>query len=91
MFKGMHPIFWIGLAIMYGFAIIFWIFEIKLPGSVFDAKIGGVAAPFVYGNFFMLYVVSLFLAWLWYYVPEQAEKKQDVNRSKGGEHSVGRS
>ncbi|MCL6635829.1 MAG: hypothetical protein K6T29_08715 [Peptococcaceae bacterium] len=88
MFKGMPSIFWIGLAIMYGLAIIFWIFEIRLPGSVYDAKIGGVTAPFIYGNLFMLYLVNLFLAWLWYYVPEQAEKKQTLNQGQGGDHNV---
>lgn len=88
MFKGMHPIFWIGLAIMYGLAIIFWIFEIKLPGSVYDVKIGGVAAPFVYANFFMIFLVNLFLAWLWYYVPEQEDKKKEMNKSQGGGASV---
>ena len=50
----MHPVFWIGLAIMYGFAIIFWIYETALPGSVFDVQIGGVAATFYYGGFSMI-------------------------------------
>lgn len=89
MFKGMHPIFWIGLAIMYGLVVIFWFFEIQLPGSVFETKFGGATAPFFYGNFLMLYAVNLFLAWLWFYVPEQAEKRQELNRGKGGEHGVG--
>ncbi len=83
MFKGMHPIFWIGLAIMYGLNIIFWIFEISQPGSIFAVKIGGVAAPFYYVAILMLIVMNVFLAWLWYYVPEQAEKKE-MELTKGG-------
>ncbi len=76
MFKGMHPVFWLGLAFMYGVAIIIWLWEIALPGSVFQVKFGGAAAPFFYANFIMLFVVNLFLAWLWYYVPEVQEKKK---------------
>lgn len=84
MFRGMHPVFWIGLAIMYGFAIIFWIYETALPGSVFDVQIGGVAATFYYGGLFMLISVNIFLAWLWCYVPEQLDKKREMEITKGG-------
>lgn len=87
MFKGMHPIFWIGLAIMYGLALIFMVFEIKLPGSVYDVKFGGAPAPFLYGNLVMLFLVNLFLAWLWYFVPEQAEK-QNLEQRKGADKGV---
>jgi len=76
LFKGMHPIFWVGLAIMYGLSAIFILWEILTPTSTYHVTIFGVPAPFIYNNIFMLYIVSLFLAWLWYYVPEQAEKKR---------------
>lgn len=86
MFKGMHPVFWIGLGIMYGLSVIFWIFEITLPGSVFAVKIGGAAAPFFYGNFFLLFAVNLFLAWLWYYIPEKEAEKKEMR--KGADKGV---
>ncbi|MFZ5642127.1 MAG: hypothetical protein ACOY46_00895 [Bacillota bacterium] len=89
MFKGMHPVFWIGLSIMYGLAIICWIWEIALPGSVFAAKINGAAAPFYYSGIFMLMAVNIFLAWLWYYVPEQIEKKKELQIKEGGKNVTG--
>ncbi|MFZ5646453.1 MAG: hypothetical protein ACOY30_02425 [Bacillota bacterium] len=88
MFKGMHPVFWIGLAIMYGFAIIFWVWETALPGSVFTVKMGGMAAPFLYSGIFMLAIINVFLAWLWCYVPEKIEEKEQMNLGNGGEKGV---
>ncbi|MBC7324422.1 MAG: hypothetical protein H5T99_03800 [Moorella sp. (in: Bacteria)] len=76
MFKGMHPIFWVGLVIMYGLTFIFMLWEILTPTSTYHVTIFGVPAPFIYNNIFMLYIVSLFLGWLWYYVPERAEKRR---------------
>ncbi len=85
MFKGMHPIFWAGLAIMYGLTFIFMLWEILTPTSTYHVTIFGVPAPFIYNNIFMLYIVSLFLGWLWYYVPEQAERKRREAGATTGE------
>ena len=80
MFKGMHPVFWVGLAIMYGLTAIFMLWELNTPQSTFQVKMLGVPAPFVYHAVFMLLIVSLFLSWLWYYVPEQVAKKREQER-----------
>jgi hypothetical protein len=76
MFKGIHPIFWVGLALMYGFAIIFWIWEIASDVGTIHTKIFGIPAPWVYGNFFVLFVLSLFISWLYYYFPEKNPVKR---------------
>ncbi len=87
MFKWIHPVFWLGVSIMYSLAIVFWAFEVGQE-NLYHFKIGGAAAPFFYTNFFMLYIVSLFLSWLWYYIPERDEKKKELSKEqekKGGE------
>lgn len=82
MFKGMPPIFWVGCIILYGLTALFMIIEMTVPGFVYGAKIGGAPAQFFYANFFMLLVVNMFIAFLWFYVPEQADKKK-VTTSQG--------
>lgn len=72
---------------MYGFAIIFWFFEVNLPGSIYDVKFLGAPAAFYYGGLFMLIAVNIFLAWLWCYVPEQVDKKKEMEIEKGGRAS----
>ncbi|MEW6426153.1 MAG: hypothetical protein AB1523_15690 [Bacillota bacterium] len=76
MFKGMHPIFWVGLLIMYGLTIIFWIWEIASDVGTIHARIFGIPAPWVYGNFFMLYIISLFISWMYYYFPAKNAVKR---------------
>lgn len=77
MFKGMHPVFWIGLAIMYVFAAVFMLAEMLSPGMTYTGV--GVAPAFYYQTFGLL-VLNLFLGWLWYYVPEQVEKKKELEK-----------
>lgn len=76
MFKGIHPIFWIGLLLMYGFTVIFWIWEIASDVGTIHTKIFGIPAPWVYANFFMLYLMSLFISWLFYYFPAKNSVKR---------------
>ncbi|KKM09240.1 hypothetical protein SY88_19615 [Clostridiales bacterium PH28_bin88] len=76
MFKGMHPIFWIGIAILYGFTFLFMIIEMNVPGFVYGAKLFGAPAQFYYGNIFMMLIVNLTIAVLWFYFPEKAEEQK---------------
>jgi len=76
MFKGMHPIFWVGIAIMYGLSIVFWIIEIASNTGTWTTSIAGIPAPFVYNNLFMIWLVPIFIAWLWYYFPEKTNKEK---------------
>ncbi len=77
MFKGMHPVFWLGIAFMYAFSMILMVSEMLIPGMTYGGQ--GVPAAFYYQTFGLL-VLNLFLAWLWCYVPEQEEKKREMNQ-----------
>lgn len=76
MFKGMHPSFWWGLLIMYGLSLIFWIWEIASDMGTIHSKIFGISAPWVYGDFFMCWILAMLLAWMWFYFPEKSAKKR---------------
>lgn len=78
MFKGMRPIFWICLAIVYGYVLIFMLIEMNVPAAPYALKIGGAPASFFYGNFIGLLVLNLVMSFLMYWVPEQEEKKAEA-------------
>ncbi len=80
MFKGLRPIFWISLAILYGYALIFMLIEMNIPAAPYTLKIGGAPASFLYGNFFGCLVLNLIVAFLLYWVPEQEEKKAEASK-----------
>lgn len=76
MFKGIHPIFWVGLAIIYGLTFLFMGIEMTTPGFIYDVKIGGAPAILFYLLVFMNLIVNIFIAWMWYYFPEKAERQK---------------
>jgi hypothetical protein len=84
MFKGMHPIFWVGIALIYGLAIIFWIIEIASDVGTVHTTILGIPAPFIYNNIFMVWILPLIIAWMWYYFPEKKKKEEDRRAGKEG-------
>lgn len=84
MFKGMNPIFWAGLAIMYGLTFTFMIVEMANPGFTYNVKIAGVPAIFFYLLIFMNFVVNVVIAWAWYYFPEQEDKRREQMAKQSG-------
>lgn len=89
MFKGIHPVFWVGLAIIYGLTFIFMMIEMTNPGFVWNFKIGGAPGIFYYLCIFMNLIVNIFIAWMWFYFPEQEDKRRAQNASGSGVSSSG--
>ncbi len=84
MFKGIHPSFWWGIAIIYGYALVFWIIEMSTPGFIYYTKIGGAPAAYLYGLTIGLWVIPLIVSFLWFWLPEQEEKKKELEQSGKG-------
>ncbi len=83
MFRGIHPVFWVGLAIIYGLTFMFMIIEMTTPGFTYNVKIGGAPAIMFYLCIFMNLIVNIFVAWMWYYFPER-DSKRKAGQSAGG-------
>lgn len=75
MFKGMKPVFWWGLALLYGYPFLMMILEMNIPGLTYHVKIGNAPLSFLYAHVIALLVVPMTVAILYWYVIEQEEKK----------------
>lgn len=84
MFKQIHPSFWWGIAIIYGYSAIFWILEMSIPGFIYYTKIGSAPACYVYALTIGLLVINLLVSFLWFYIPEQEEKKKAAEQAGKG-------
>lgn len=84
MFRGMHPIFFVGIAILYGYNIIMMIFE--MTGVIPPYRGDGMAAPWIYNAFIGLVVINMTLAMLWVFVPERAEAREDKDKEQASEN-----
>lgn len=85
MFKKMHPAFWWGIAIIYGYALVFWIIEMSVPGFIYNTQIGGIPAPYIYGLTVCMLGVNLVVSYLWYVIPKRdAERKQAAQEAGKG-------
>lgn len=89
MFKGINPIFWVGLAIVYGLTFLFMFIEMINPGFTYNVKIGGAPAILFYLCIFMNVILNIFIAWMWYYFPEQEDKRREQNVSGSGVNTSG--
>ncbi len=87
MFKGMKPVFWWGMGLFYGYVFLMMILEMMIPGLTYQVKIGNVPLSFLYNHLFGLYLLPLGIAYLFWYIPEQEDKKaaqtQGVKKSAG--------
>ncbi len=83
MFKNMHPAFWVGIAIIYGYALIFWIIEMTVPGFIYHTQIWGMPAPYVYGLTICLLVINLIVSYIWYYIPLRDERRKQASQGAG--------
>lgn len=77
--------FWLGLLLLYGYTFFFMILEMNVPGMTYSVTIGGAPASFLYNGFIGVVALNIFLSWLWYYMPEQDDKK---NVAEGGVKDV---
>lgn len=74
--KALPAYFWLGIALMYVYTFTFMILEMNIPGMTYNFTIGGAPASFLYNGFIGVVALNIFLAWLWYYMPEQDDKKK---------------
>jgi hypothetical protein len=80
--KGVPRIFWYGIALLYSYTFILMIAEMNSPGMTFNLKMGGAPLSFLYNGFIGVFAMNVFLAWLWYYVPEQEDKRAAAGGGK---------
>jgi hypothetical protein len=71
----MKPYFWWGMGLYYGFIFLMMILEMKIPGMTYQVSIGGVPASFFYNHLIALYLLPTAIAYLFYWIPEQQDKK----------------
>ena len=80
MFKNMPKVFWVGMAIMYGWWFSFMILEMTVPG--FPLKvIFGIPACYIYNMVFAAWIVPTSVALLFFVVEERREANL---KNKGG-------
>lgn len=80
MFRGMYPIFWIGLLIMYSFAILTMLVEMITNTGTVEYSVAGIPVPFIYVMFLMVWIVPMAVALLWYWVPKRSKARRDRGR-----------
>jgi hypothetical protein len=73
--KALPGYFWLGCLLLYGYTFFFMILEMNVEGMTYAVKIGGAPASFLYNGFIGVIVMNVFLSWLWYYMPEKADKE----------------
>ena len=87
MFKGMKPYFWWGMGAFYGYVFLMMFLEMSIPGLTYQFKLGNVPLSFLYNHLFGLYILPLAIAYMFWYIPEQEEKKRDA-QAQGVEKSA---
>lgn len=75
MFKGMKPHFWWGMGIFYGYVFLMMILEMNVPGMTYAIKLAGAPISFLYTHLIGLYLLPLAVAYLFWWMPEQEDKK----------------
>lgn len=83
MFRGMYPIFWVGIAFMYIIAIGSMLIEMITDVGTVSITLLGIPLPFIYVMFFMLWIVPMAVALMWWYVP--MKDKEERARQRQGE------
>ena len=79
MFKGMPKIFWIGMAILYGWSFLFMILEMHIPGLPL-MKFMGIPACYIYNCLIGLWLINIVVAYLFFVFEEKREKKLEAKK-----------
>jgi hypothetical protein len=72
MFKGMPKIFWIGMAVLYGWTFFFMILEMTVPGLPLK-QFMGVPACYIYNWIIGLWLVNILVSFIFYRSEEKRE------------------
>lgn len=81
MFKGMPKIFWVGMAVMYGWCFLFMILEMIIPGLPLKSLMG-VPACYIYNMLIALWVIPTIVSYMFFSSEEAREKRN--SQAKGG-------
>ena len=81
MFKGMPKIFWIGMAIMYGWCFLFMFLEMTIPGFPLKSLFG-IPACYTYNMIFALWLVPIVVSLLFAFMEDAREDA--LKKTKGG-------
>ena len=81
MFKGMPKVFWIGMAVMYGWCFLFMILEMIIPGLPLKPLLG-VPACYIYNLVIALWIIPIIVSYLFFSLEEAREKRN--SQAKGG-------
>jgi membrane protein YdbS with pleckstrin-like domain len=79
MFKGMPKIFWIGMAVMYGWCFLFMGLEMTIPGFPLKMFLG-IPACYIYNMILALWIIPTIIAYIFY----KSEEKREALLEKGG-------
>ncbi|MCP4348109.1 MAG: hypothetical protein GY795_21615 [Desulfobacterales bacterium] len=76
MFTGMPKVFWLGMAIMYGWCFMFMIIEMRVPGFPLK-KVFGVPACYIYNWIMALWVINIIVSFLFFRAEEKREEEME--------------
>ncbi len=72
MFNGMPKVFWLGMAIMYGWVFLFMTIEMRVPGFPLK-QFFGIPACYIYNWIMALWVINIIVSFLFFYSEEKRE------------------
>jgi hypothetical protein len=72
MFKGMPKIFWMGMALLYGWFFLFLFLELTIPGFPL-AKFLGIPGCYTYNWILGLWIIPIIVSYLFYSSEEKRE------------------
>jgi hypothetical protein len=81
MFKGMPKIFWIGMAIMYGWCLLFMFLEMTIPGLPLKRFLG-VPACYIYNWIIGLFLINVLVSFIYYRSEEKREELKAQTKAK---------
>ncbi|MCP4747376.1 MAG: hypothetical protein GY874_14735 [Desulfobacteraceae bacterium] len=80
MFKGMPKIFWIGMAILYGWTFFFMFLEMTIPGFPLK-QFFGVPACYIYNWMGALWLVNILVSFIFFKSEENREAKLENEKT----------
>ncbi len=79
MFKGMPKIFWVGMAVMYGWCFLFMILEMTIPNFPLMSFLG-IPACYTYNMVLALWLIPTIISYLFYSSEEKREAELEKRR-----------
>lgn len=84
MFRGMYPVFWVGVVFMYTAGIGSMMVEMITDVGTVHTTLWGIPLPFLYLMFFLLWIVPMAVSLMFWYMPMK-EKEERARQRRGEE------